>query len=98
MIQFLLFKSLLRSIKTTLYHDAKINALLGSYFLSKAFLAREYASTPRIAIVEPSAPRGVIVVLNTIIEVMMITTRLMVFPTAWVIGCTESRARNATSL
>ena len=51
------------------------------------FLAREYRSTPSMAMTEPAAPCAVIFVPNTITEVRMITTRFTVLPSACVTGC-----------
>ena len=53
---------------------------------------------PKIAIDEPTMPSVEIGVLNAITEAMMMTTRLIVLPTACVTGLTRPSARNATSL
>ena len=57
--------------------------------------ARTY---PKMAMADPVAPSVVIGVLKTMTDAKMITTRLMVLPTAWVTGATEFSAKNATSL
>ena len=51
-----------------------------------------------MAIDEPMTPRRLIGVLKAMTDAMMITTRLIVLPTAWVTGLTRPRARKATSL
>ena len=53
---------------------------------------------PKIATEEPTMDPVDIGVLKAITEATMITTRLMVFPTAWVTGLTFPRAKKATSL
>mmetsp|Transcript_6405 Transcript_6405/g.7263 ORF Transcript_6405/g.7263 Transcript_6405/m.7263 type:complete len:124 (+) Transcript_6405:208-579(+) len=68
------------------------------YFFLEAFMAREYISVPAMAIVEPIIEPVLIGVLKAITEATMITTRLMVFPTACVTGLTLPRAKKATSL
>ena len=51
-----------------------------------------------IAILLPTMLPLLMGVLNAITDAMMITTRLIVLPTACVTGLTAPRARNATSL
>ena len=51
-----------------------------------------------MAMEDPMTPRVEIGVLNAMTDAMMITTRLIVLPTAWVTGLTRPRARKATSL
>jgi len=51
-----------------------------------------------MVIVDPKMPKGEIGFLKAMTEAMMMTTRLIVLPTAWVIGCTRPSAMNATSL
>lgn len=53
-----------------------------------AFIAREYISVPAIAILDPMMDPVDIGVLKATTDATMITTRLMVFPTAWVTGLT----------
>jgi len=60
--------------------------------------AIEYRSVPMMVIVDPKMPKGEIGFLKAMTEAMMMTTRLIVLPTAWVIGCTRPSAMNATSL
>ena len=61
-------------------------------------LASEYMRVPAMAMDEPTTPSGEMGVLKAITEAMMMTTRLMVLPPAWVTGLTRPRARKATSL
>jgi len=58
----------------------------------------EYSSVPMMVIVDPKMPKGEMGFLNAMTDAMMITTRLIVFATAWVIGCTRPSAMKATSL
>ena len=51
-----------------------------------------------MAMAEPIMPRPEMGVLKAMTEAMMMTTRLMVLPTAWVTGLTRPSARKATSL
>ena len=51
-----------------------------------------------MAIVDPMTPRVEMGVLNAMTEATMMTTRLIVLPTACVTGFTLPSARNATSL
>lgn len=59
---------------------------------------RPVRTHPKTAIAEPRAPRGESGFWKTMTEARMITTRLMVFPTACVTGATSLRAKKATSL
>ena len=70
----------------------------GFYFFLLAFIAREYSKVPAMAILEPIIDPVLMGVLKATTEATMITTRLIVFPTAWVTGLTFPRARKATSL
>ena len=67
------------------------------YFFTE-FMAREYIRVPRMAMDDPMIDPVDMGVLKAITLATMITTRLMVFPTAWVTGLTLPRARKATSL
>jgi len=58
----------------------------------------EYSRVPMIVIVDPKMPNGEMGFLNAMTDAMMMTTRLIVFPTACVIGWTRPSAMNATSL
>ena len=51
-------------------------------------MAREYKRVPAMAIDDPMMDPVDMGVLNAITEATMMTTRLMVFPTAWVTGLT----------
>merc|ERR1719181_1190462 len=48
-----------------------------------------------MVIVDPKMPRGEMGFLNAMTDAMIITTRLIVLPTAWVIGWTRPSAMNA---
>ena len=63
-----------------------------------AFMANEYMRVPAIAIEEPTILPVLMGVLNATTEATIMTTRLMVLPTAWVTGLTLPRAKKATSL
>ena len=67
------------------------------YFFTE-FIAREYSKVPRMAMDEPIIDPVDMGVLNAMTLATMITTRLMVLPTASVTGLTLPRAQNATSL
>jgi len=58
----------------------------------------EYNNVPMMVIVDPKMPKGEMGFLNAMTDAMIITTRLIVLPTAWVIGWTRPSAMNATSL
>ena len=58
------------------------------YFFLVAFIAREYKSVPAMAILDPMMDPVDIGVLKATTDATMITTRLMVFPTACVTGLT----------
>lgn len=51
-------------------------------------MAKEYIRVPAIAIEDPMMDPVLIGVLKAITEATMMTTRLIVFPTAWVTGLT----------
>ena len=67
------------------------------YFFTE-FIAREYSKVPKMAIDDPMMEPVDMGVLNATTDATIITTRLMVFPTAWVTGLTFPRAKKATSL
>lgn len=52
------------------------------FFFPSAFIAREYSRVPKIAMVDPIIDPVLMGVLKAITEATMMTTRLMVFPTA----------------
>jgi hypothetical protein len=54
----------------------------------EAFIANEYNRVPAIAMEDPIMDPVLIGVLKATTEATMITTRLIVFPTAWVTGLT----------
>ena len=60
------------------------------YFFD-AFIAREYRRVPKIAMEDPMIDPLDMGVLNATTEATIITTRLIVFPTAWVTGLTYER-------
>ena len=61
-------------------------------------MANEYNRVPAMAMEDPMIDPVLMGVLNAMTEAMMMTTRLMVFPTACVTGLTFPRAKKATSL
>ena len=68
-----------------------------TYFLV-AFIAKEYSKVPKIAIEEPMIDPVLIGVLKAMTDATIITTRLIVLPTACVTGLTLPKAKKATSL
>jgi len=61
-------------------------------------MAKEYNRVPAMAIEDPMIDPVLMGVLKATTEATMMTTRLMVFPTACVTGLTFPRAKKATSL
>ena len=51
-------------------------------------MAKEYISVPAMAMEDPMIDPVLMGVLKAMTEATMMTTRLMVFPTAWVTGFT----------
>mmetsp|Transcript_63765 Transcript_63765/g.179960 ORF Transcript_63765/g.179960 Transcript_63765/m.179960 type:complete len:85 (+) Transcript_63765:273-527(+) len=74
----------------TIYTDAAAHLNL--------FLAKEYSNVPKMAMLLPATPSGVTAVWKTNTDVMMITTRFIVFDTACDTGSNLLSAKNATSL
>ena len=64
----------------------------------EAFIANEYSNVPAIAMEDPMIDPVLMGVLKAMTEATMITTRLMVLPTACVTGLTLPSAKKATSL
>mmetsp|Transcript_25136 Transcript_25136/g.36007 ORF Transcript_25136/g.36007 Transcript_25136/m.36007 type:complete len:85 (+) Transcript_25136:160-414(+) len=68
------------------------------FFFPSEFIASEYNKVPKMAMDDPTIDPLLMGVLNAITEATIMTTRLTVFPTAWVTGLTLPNAKKATSL